>query len=257
MAAPVFVIDPDVPAEVGSVVVVDGPEGHHAAQVTRLRTGEAVELVDGVGRRIAGHVSAVSKDRIDVDVASVQLEEAGQPRLVVVQAIPKGDRAELAVEAMTEVGVDVIVPWTAAHCIVRWTPERAHRALAKWRQAARGAAKQSRRARLPEVTDVHSTADLASWIGAASAAFLLDETSTAPLATCDLPALGDVLLIVGPEGGLAEREREDFVSAGAVPVRLGPTILRTSTAGAVAAAVVASRTARWGAGASDTSRMPG
>lgn len=257
MALPVFFIDPAARAEPGSIIIVDGSEGHHAAQVTRLRTGEGVELVDGEGRRITGRVEAVAKDRIDVAVLGVEVEESPEPRIVVVQAIPKGDRAERAVEAMTEVGVDVIVPWSAAHCIVRWTPDRAAKGVTKWRQVARSAAKQSRRARVPEISDVHTVGDLAPWTDGASAVLLLDETSTLPLASCDIPQGGDVVLVVGPEGGLADREREDFVAAGAVPVHLGPTILRTSTAGAVAAAVVASRTARWGAGSVAPSQVPG
>lgn len=257
MAPPVFFVDPATSAEAGGIVVVDGTEGHHAAQVARLREGEHVELVDGKGRRITGRVDAVARDRIDVAVLAVELEEAPEPRLVVIQAVPKGDRAERAVEAMTEVGVDIIVPWSASHCVVRWTPDRAAKGIAKWRQAARSAAKQSRRAWLPEVADLHSTGDLDRWIGGAAAALLLDETAAVPLATCDIPDRGDVVLIVGPEGGVADHERELFLGAGVVPVRLGPTILRTSTAGAVSAAVVSSRTARWGVGSVPSAQMPG
>ena len=124
MAAPVFFCDAPPGAKPGDVVMVTGPEGHHAAQVARLRTGEDVELVDGEGQRLIGHVTAVAKNRIDVQISSVTRETPPDPRIIVVQALPKGERAERAVESMTEVGVDVIVPWSAANCVARWTPDR-------------------------------------------------------------------------------------------------------------------------------------
>lgn len=125
MAAPVFLCDSSPGAKPGDVIVVSGSEGHHAAQVARLRTGEDVELVDGAGRRLIGQVVAVARDRIDVQIGAVTHEPYPDPRIIVIQALPKGDRAERAVESMTEVGVDIIVPWSAANCVVRWTHERA------------------------------------------------------------------------------------------------------------------------------------
>ena len=246
MAAPVFFCDAPPGAKPGDVVTVTGPEGHHAAQVARLRTGEDVELVDGEGQRLIGHVIVVAKNRIDVQISSVTRETPPDPRIIVVQALPKGERAERAVESMTEVGVDVIVPWSAANCVARWTPERSIKGVAKWRSVARSATKQSRRARVPEVCSLHSTSELAPWIEASSLPLLLDESSEVPLASVPLPETGDIVLIVGPEGGVSAEEREHLRAMGVHAVRLGPTVLRTSTAGAVGAAVVASRTPRWG-----------
>jgi 16S rRNA (uracil1498-N3)-methyltransferase len=257
MAAPVFFIDPSDVVDVGGTLIVTGPEGHHAAQVTRLRVGEAVELVDGVGRRVAGQVSGVAKDRIDVSVASVAWEAEPDPRIIVVQALPKGDRAERAVELMTEVGVDVIVPWSADHCVVRWTKERSDKGLAKWRQAARASAKQSRRARVPLVTHLHITEDLERLMAEASLSVILDEGAAEAFVDIAIPSRGDIVLVVGPEGGMSERERAQLVAGGAIAARLGPTVLRTSTAGAVAAAVVASRTPLWGTPPATSARVPG
>lgn len=257
MAAPVFLCDSSPGAKPGDVIVVSGSEGHHAAQVARLRTGEDVELVDGAGRRLIGQVVAVARDRIDVQIGAVTHESYPDPRIIVIQALPKGDRAERAVESMTEVGVDIIVPWSAANCVVRWTHERALKALAKWRLVALAASKQSRRAWVPEVCSLHSTSELVSWMTPTTTTLLLDETSDIPLASIPLPAAGDIVLIVGPEGGVSPQERVFLGDMGARAVRLGPTVLRTSTAGAVGAAVVASRTPRWGPTSSSGSCVPG
>ena len=165
---------------------------------------------------------------------------------MVAQALPKGDHGPLAVDLMTEGGVDVIVPWAARRCVTRWEGARGDRALARWRAAAAQAAKQSRRAWLPEVTAPASTAELAGRVAAASLAVLLDPAGPVPLSGLDLPGSGDILVIVGPEGGVSPEETAQLTRAGAVPARLGPTVLRTSSAGLVAATIVASRSGRWG-----------
>jgi 16S rRNA (uracil1498-N3)-methyltransferase len=247
MAAPVFRLDAATPASVGDILDLDGAEAHHAIAAMRLRAGERVDLVDGAGRRIEGTVAMVERDRLGVAVSSVRIEPEPQPRIVVIQALAKGDRGERAVETLTEVGVDVIVPWAASHCVVRWEGEKADRGVAKWRTAARAAAKQSRRARDPEVTGLHATADLAAWIGGAALAVVLDESADSDVAGIGVPPSGDIVLVVGPEGGLTDAERATLVEAGARLGRLGPTVLRTSTAGTVAAAVMLARTPRWNA----------
>jgi 16S rRNA (uracil1498-N3)-methyltransferase len=213
-------------------VLLDGPEGRHAALVKRLRVGEPVDLVDGLGTRATGTITETTRDTVTVEVVSRSLEPAPTPRLTVVQALAKGDRGELAVELMTEVGVDVIVPWAASRCIAKWTDK----SLQRWRTTAQEAAKQSRRAWFPTVADVASTAEVAAMPGL----LLLHEEATVPLSAVDLA--GDVVLVVGPEGGISPEELD---ALGGTPVRLGPTVLRTSTAGAAAAAVISSRTARW------------
>ncbi|MFJ8041524.1 16S rRNA (uracil(1498)-N(3))-methyltransferase [Kitasatospora sp. NPDC096147] len=248
MTAPVFVVESALLAGAapGSVVRLDGPEGRHAAAVKRLEPGEAVTLADGLGLGVEGAVRAVhGKDALDVEVLAVRQEAEPAPRIVVVQALPKGDRGELAVETMTEVGVDVVIPWAASRCITQWKGDRGAKALAKWRSTAREAGKQSRRLRFPEVRDLMTTRQLAPLLAAAAFAAVLHEEGSEPLATAALPATGDLVLVVGPEGGVSPEELAAFAEAGAKPHRLGPSVLRTSTAGVAAGALLLGRTGRW------------
>jgi 16S rRNA (uracil1498-N3)-methyltransferase len=165
----------------------------------------------------------------------------------VVQAIPKGDRGELAVELLTEVGVDTVVPWTAARCVAVWRGDRAAKSLARWRSAAHEAAKQARRAWFPEVLGPATTAEVVDLLRGATLPVILHEASERPLADLPVPAEGEIVVVVGPEGGLTDEEASAFADAGAALVRLGPTVLRTSTAGVAAAAALLSRTSRWAA----------
>ncbi|MER5977053.1 MULTISPECIES: 16S rRNA (uracil(1498)-N(3))-methyltransferase [unclassified Streptomyces] len=251
MTAPVFVLDPlKVPDRSGGEVVLDGPEGRHAVSVKRLRPGEDVVLTDGRGRWAEGVVKAAEgKDRLVVtDLESIHEEPEEQPRITVVQALPKGDRGELAVETMTETGVDRIVPWSAARCITQWKGERGAKALAKWRATAREAGKQSRRVRFPEVADAATTKQVAALLAGADFAAVLHsdfEQGSEPLATAELPDRGDIVLVVGPEGGVSSDELALFKEAGAKPYILGRTVLRTSTAGTAATALLLGRTGRW------------
>jgi len=242
VSAPVFVVDPA--RLMLGVVVLDGAEGRHAATVTRLAAGEAVVLVDGSGRRGEGAVVSTGRDRVEVEVAAVVDEPPPRPRFVVVQALPKGDRGELAVETMTEVGVDVVVPWAASRCVTRWRADRADKALSKWRTSSRAAAKQSRRSRFPEVRELATTAEVAELLAAAALGAVLHESASGPLAGVTLPVDGDVVLVVGPEGGVSDDELGAFREVGAATYRLGETVLRTSTAG-VAALSVLSAADRW------------
>ncbi|MFE4915066.1 16S rRNA (uracil(1498)-N(3))-methyltransferase [Streptomyces sp. NPDC056652] len=244
MTAPVFVAE-NGGLRVGTVTL-DGPEGRHAVSVRRLRVGEEIVLTDGAGTGAYGTVAAVEgKDRLDVAVTEVRTEPEPTPRITVVQALPKGDRGELAVETMTETGVDAIVPWQAARCITQWKGDRGAKALAKWRATAREAGKQSRRLRFPEVTDALSARQVAALLADADFAAVLHEEGGEPLATAPLPAEGRIVLVVGPEGGVSPQELTAFAEAGARPYRLGPSVLRTSTAGTAATALLLGRTGRW------------
>jgi 16S rRNA (uracil1498-N3)-methyltransferase len=182
---------------------------------------------------------------VELAVRRRRLLPASQPAMVVVQAIPKGDRGPLAVELMTEVGVDVVVPWAAERCIVRWRGERGERALARWRSTAREAAKQARRARVPEITGLAGADGVAARVATAASAIVLDPAADQPLGRLALPSSGEVMVIVGPEGGISPAEAGLLAQAGAVAAHLGPTVLRASTAGAVAAAVLLSQTGHW------------
>ena len=225
-------------------VVLDGPEGRHAAKARRLAPGEALDLVDGDGLRVRCLVDVVTADGLVVLVQSRVLEPDPQPRVVVIQALAKGDRGERAVEVLTEVGADEIVPWAASRSVIQWRADRGDRALERWRSIARESAKQSRRARFPVITPLATTGQVAARLSAAACALVLDEHGSTTVGDHPLPTSGEVVLVVGPEGGLSTDELDDFRGAGATTVRLGPSVLRTSTAGVVAAAVVLSRT-RW------------
>ncbi|MFD9011580.1 16S rRNA (uracil(1498)-N(3))-methyltransferase [Streptomyces sp. NPDC059552] len=246
MTAPVFVVE-EVPA--GPEFVLDGPEGRHAVSVKRLTPGEDVVLTDGRGHWAEGVVKAAEgKDRLVVAVSSAGQEEQPTVRITVVQALPKGDRGELAVETMTETGVDAIVPWQASRCITQWRGDRGAKSLAKWRATAREAGKQSRRVRFPDVAEAMSTKQVAALLAGADLAMVLHEDRDTPsgaLATAELPASGSVVLVVGPEGGVSPEELAVFAEAGAHPYRLGRSVLRTSTAGTAATAVLLARTGRW------------
>ena len=239
---PLFLVPPgELTAQ---VMTLTGPEGHHAATVRRLRAGERADVGDGAGTIAEGVVSDVGKDSVTLDIRAVHTVPPPRPLLAVAQALPKGDRGELAVELMTEVGVDVVIPWAAARSITKWQAERGAKALGKWRATAREAAKQSRRAWLPEVTELASTDAVAKRVTTAYA-IVLEADAPAKLHELPLPGSGEILLLVGPEGGISPAERDSLREAGALEARLGPTVLRTSTAGVAAAAILLSRVGRW------------
>jgi 16S rRNA (uracil1498-N3)-methyltransferase len=245
MTLPVHLVPSLAGVSPGATVTVEGDEAHHAVAVRRLRVGETVVLTDGSGRSVTGAVASTGKRVFTVDVAQAQEVPRPGPSFVVVQALPKGDRGELAVEVLTEVGVDRVVPWAAARSVAVWKGERAAKSLARWRSTAREAAKQARRAWHPEVAELASTADVARLVAEADLAVVLHEEATAPLAALDVPVSGVVVVVVGPEGGLTDDEVSALVEAGALSVRLGTEVLRTSTAGVAACAALLARTDRW------------
>jgi len=248
VTAPVFVVDGGglAAATPGSTVTVSGAEGRHAVTVRRIRSGEQVDVVDGDGRRVSGEVGSVAgKDAVNVIVRSVTDEPPPNPRVTVVQALAKGDRGELAVELLTEVGVDEIVPWSAANCVTQWRAERLEKSRQRWVDAAAAAAKQSRRALFPRVGDLASTPQVGQLIQSAKLALVLHESAAAAIGDVRLPEAGVVVVVVGPEGGISPTELAAFEAAGALTVRLGPSVLRTSSAGMAAVAALLSGSPRW------------
>lgn len=230
----------------GAIVTVEGDEAHHAVVVRRLRVGELVTLADGLGLVVTGEVSATSKRSFDVRVTAVDEVAEPRPSMTVVQALPKGDRGELAVEVLTEIGVGRIVPWAAARSVAVWKGERAAKSHARWESTAREAAKQARRAWHPIVSSLATTLDVRELVTSADLAVVLHEDATEPLGAIAVPDAGEILVVVGPEGGLTDDEVAGFVAAGAVAVRLGDEVLRTSTAGVAAVAALLAQTSRWG-----------
>jgi len=239
--APLFLLDAVPEAD---ELLVDGDEGRHAVDVLRLTAGEHVRVGDGNGTVADGSVLSAGPDGLRVSVTSRFEVPPHDPEFVLVQALPKGDRGPLAVELATELGVDRIVPWTASRCVTRWREDRVDRGLAKWRSAARAAAKQSRRPRLPEVTEPMTTREVCGMLGDVDLAVVLHEQARRPLAELTVPQAGTIAVVVGPEGGMTDGEVVAFRAAGGQAVRLGPEVLRTSTAGAATLAALSLRT-RW------------
>jgi 16S rRNA (uracil1498-N3)-methyltransferase len=232
-------------ARVGDRITVEGDEAHHAVAVRRLRIGEPVALTDGAGIRVTGAVAETGTRRLVVVADTIEHVAEPTPRVTVVQAIPKGDRGELAVEVLTEIGVATIVPWAADRSVAVWRGERAVKSLARWRSTAREAAKQARRAWFPEVTDLAGSEDVARLLASAQVAIVLHEEAGSRLAEIEVPEVGPIVVVVGPEGGLTDDELAAFTAAGAHGVRLGAEVLRTSTAGVAAVSALLSGTPRW------------
>jgi 16S rRNA (uracil1498-N3)-methyltransferase len=242
VTAPLFLAPAEIlaAASPGDVIVLDGDEGRHAADVRRLRVGEPIDVGDGMGVVVRGSVADVARGRVTVSAQERVVVPRRDPRMVVVQALAKGGRDEDAVEVMTEVGVDEVVGWQSARAVAKWT----ERTTAKWNATARAATKQSRSAWVPVVAGPLSTEQVAARLASADLALVLHEEATTLLTSVALPPTGEVVLVVGPEGGLAPEELAAFESAGATACRIGDTVLRSSTAG-VAALSVLSATSRW------------
>ncbi|EFM48912.1 RNA methyltransferase, RsmE family [Corynebacterium matruchotii ATCC 14266] len=233
------------PPTVGKVIELTGDEGRHAVSVKRTSVGEQIELVDGHGTRAVITVTGVSgKDRLVGVVDCVASEPAPRPTVTVVQALPKAARSELTVDLLTQAGADVIVPWQAGRSVANWGKKQ-DKGLAKWRAAARAAAKQSRRSRIPEITPVADQAAVVALIQAAPLALMLHEDATGKITDQPVAQVDSVVLIIGPEGGISPAELDAFTAAGAHPVRLGPEVLRTASAGMVALAALGAVTDRW------------
>lgn len=225
-------------AQVGTPFVLDGAEGRHAATVVRLRPGERCYVADGLGRRLLMEAEQVDGSVVRGRVLEVAIGPEPAPRFVLVQALAKGDRDEQAIEAATELGVDEVVPWQAERSIVVWRPDRIAKSLAKWQAVVTRATKQSRRARMPLTSDPVNLTTLVGRVRDSALALVLHEDATEPLSGIAVPADGDVLVVVGPEGGITDRELAALTDAGARVVRLGPTVLRASSAGPAALAVL-------------------
>ena len=246
MTLPTFVHDDTGSLSAGTTVELAGDEGRHAVVVRRLRAGERIVLTDGLGAAATCTVTEVGKASLTAAVDEVTHLPAEEPLVTVVQAIPKGDRGELAVEVLTEVGADVIVPWSAERCVGVWRGDRAAKSLAKWRATAREAAKQARRVHFPAVTEPATTAEVVGLLAGASVPVVLHEDASGPIGNLPIPGRGRIVVVVGPEGGISEAELAAFAAVGAEPVRLGSSVLRTSTAGVAAVAALLARTRRWG-----------
>ena len=224
-----------------SEIEVDGEEAHHGVNVLRLKQSEEVKISNGAGNWAIGKVSQLSKKSFTVEIYTCGFDSAAKQRVVVVQAILKNDANKEAVDFLTQVGVDEIIPWQSQHSIGKIDDK----SLRKWQNVTRESSRQSRRTRIPVIANTHSTESLISKIRDLQNIFVLHESAENRLSQIEINQEADVILIVGPEGGLSEFEVNTFTAAGAKVVRLGESVLRAANAGAAATSVVMSRTGKW------------
>ncbi len=240
------------PAEVAAsgIAGVVGAEAKHAVTVNRTRLGERVSIGNGRGLIVTGPVLRADAGELSIQAELIENVQPASPRLVLVQALAKGGRDEMAVQASTELGVDAVIPWSAARSVSRWEGAKVAKGQERWTSIVREASKQSIRAWLPDVTALFSSRDLEK-LAATSRMLLLEPTAELALTEWAAAGLGDgenaldIVLVVGPEGGISPAELERLQAAGATPVRLGSTVLRTSTAGAAALSVLSAHLGRW------------
>jgi len=229
----------------GGIAVVDGDEGFHASNVRRIRPGEELDLSDGNGTVAHCVVEEAAKGRLSARVLDVTDVPGPTPSVTIAQALPKSERSELAIELATEAGADGFLAWQAQRCVARWeSAAKVDKGLRRWGAVARSAARQSRRAHVPEIEGLVSTAQLLTRVPGVLT-LVLHESATVPLADIGLADAAAVLLVVGPEGGISDEELAELTGAGARTVRLGPSVLRTSTAAAVALGAIGVLTSRW------------
>lgn len=230
-------------AAVGDRVAITGHEARHAVTVSRLAVGETVSIGNGSGLIVTGPIVTAEHTELAITVAEALEVQRRAPAVFLAQALAKGDRDELAVQAATELGVDGVIPWTAARSISRWEGAKIAKGRDRWSAVVREASKQSLRAWIPDVLDLVTTKQL---VRLAEGARMLVLEPTAELTLGALETDGrDLILVVGPEGGIAPQELDALAAAGASVVRLGDEVLRTSTAGPAALAVLNVKLGRW------------
>ncbi|WP_294181407.1 16S rRNA (uracil(1498)-N(3))-methyltransferase [uncultured Schumannella sp.] len=227
------------------VVRIVGDEARHAAQVSRVRVGEYLSVSDGSGSIASGAVEQVTPGEVLVRIEVVRTDDAPRPELWLAQALAKGDRDELAIQAATELGVSGVIPWSAERSVSRWTGAKIEKGRARWQTIVREASKQAIRARVPEVAAVIGTHELCTVASEGELLLVLDPTAEFGIGDVDLEHVSRITLVVGPEGGISSAELSAFEAAGARRVRLGSEILRTSTAGPAALSVLNARLGRW------------
>lgn len=244
MVEPLFFTANAAKAKVGEHFTLDGEEGKHAATVRRMRIGEAIQLTDGQGHRVKGIISETGSGSVMVDVKSVLTEPKSKPQITLVQALAKGDRDELAIQAATELGIDAVIPWQANRSVSKWEGSKIAKSVARWQSIVAEASKQSLRSWIPSVTEPLTSNQLANQVKEFGSVLILDPTAQVSLADLHFDA-ASIALVVGPEGGIDSSELSRFEEAGARRVSLGSGILRTSTAGLAAISFIQAKTGAW------------
>lgn len=247
MVEPLFRTTFATPPAAGLALTLGGSEGKHAVNVRRMRVGEGIQLSDGRGLRVRGEVSALGNSSLTVQVSSVEQESAPSVGLTIIQALAKGDRDELAVQAATELGCWGVIPWQAERSISKWEGAKIAKSVERWQTIVGEAAKQSLRVFEPVVAQPIGSKQLVASVKNFDLVLVLDPTSSVGLGSLDFNvSQKSIAIVVGPEGGISDHELEALEDAGAIPVHLGEPILRTSTAGVAAISVIQSKLGLWG-----------
>lgn len=231
-------------AKVGDTVSLTQAEARHAVTVSRLKVGETIAISNGAGLTVSGSITVAEHTELSIEVAEAQHTPRSTPAVFLAQALAKADRDELAVQVATELGIDGVIPWSAARSISRWQGAKVAKGRDRWAAIVREASKQSLRTWLPDVLDLVTTKQLAAF-ASSTRMLVLEPTATETLSDLVVDDR-DIVLVVGPEGGVADHELELLTTAGASTVRLGSEVLRTSTAGPAALAVLNVKLGRWG-----------
>ncbi|MDO4910424.1 MAG: 16S rRNA (uracil(1498)-N(3))-methyltransferase [Corynebacterium sp.] len=258
MSLPVFYTDPQLVATAtsGATLSFEGPEARHALTVTRHGIGDQILLASGQGTLLRTEITTVvGKDACQVLVHEVIEAPRPRPEVTIVQALPKSERSELAVDLAVQAGADAIIPWQADRCIAKWTGKKAEKGREKWETMATQAARQSRRPFIPPVHAVVDTKALCRMLSSRAEELqaegkkllitVLHEDARRPFKDYPFESMDEVIMIIGPEGGIGAEELERLENAGATAIRLGPEVLRTATAAAIGLAALGVRTSRW------------
>lgn len=245
MVEPLFISPIASDTKSGSKIRIAGTEAKHAMSVRRLQIGEAIAVSDGQGNKARGKVSQLSKDFLELEVDLIEKIQRPKPQLVLVQALAKGDRDEMAVQACTELGVQTVIPWQSERSVSIWKPEKQDKHRLRWQTIATEAAKQSLRPFIPEVEKVLGTSELVERLKQFDLTLVLDPTSTIPITSIAFAGHQSIAIVVGPEGGISKVELEQFGSAGFSLVGLGSGVLRTSTAGVAVVSYLQASLGNW------------
>ena len=245
MVEPLFFAAIGSDSAVGTSFTLGGPEAKHAISVRRMTIGESISVSDGSGVKMRGKVTKVKKETLEISIESIEELFAPKSQLVLIQALAKGDRDELAIQACTELGLFGVIPWQADRSISIWKAEKKQKGQARWQSIVTEAAKQSLRAFIQRVEQVLDSQELISALEVFDQVLILEPEADKSITEINPPAEGKVAIVVGPEGGISEQELESFKKAGFSSVRLGRGVLRTSTAGMAAVSYLQAKLGDW------------
>ena len=245
MVEPLFISPISSDVSIGSKVRISGAEAKHALAVKRMQPGEAISISDGLGTKLRGKVTLATKEFLELEVSAIEQLERPKPSLTLIQALAKGDRDELAVQACTELGIDTVIPWQADRSVSIWKHDKKTKGQLRWQAIATEAAKQSLRAFIPTVEPVLGTEELFERLRGFDVCLVLDPTAKVSITSVELSASNSIAIVVGPEGGITDQELQALQRAGGLLVSLGSGILRTSTAGVAVVSYLQAKLGNW------------